>query len=212
MAHGRDVRRPERAMLSVFMTLAAAGCLAPPVYWAESIRGRVVDADTGAPIEGAVVVANWRLYSGGMGHGGHMGSLLVDGTKTDTKGDFRFHKWGPKLRPYGTELDTAPWMVVFKRGYAYRYLENEHASNSFLRRSEWTGHTIELKPFRGTPKEHIENLDMVLSLSGLHPLLLREILAEKPLERSWPPGSYATFEHVQRLLTGELNEDAKSDH
>jgi len=194
-------------MLISMVTIAMTGCLAPPMYWAESIHGRVVDADTGAPIEGAVVVADWRLYGGGVGHGGHMDSLFVDGTKTDADGQFRFGKWGPKLRPFGTELDTAPWMVIFKRGYKYEYRQNEEDSCSFIRRSDWSGSTIALAPFRGTPKERVSNLDMVLSLSGLQPLLLREILAEKPLERVWPPDGYATFAHVQRLMAGSSNVD-----
>ncbi len=96
--------------LAMLTMLALSGCVfAPPFYWAESIHGRVVDADTGEPIEEAVVVADWKLYGGGMGHGGHRNSLLVEETLSDTNGEFRFGKWGPKLRPAREEPVYRPW-------------------------------------------------------------------------------------------------------
>src|SRR5262245_43573633 len=95
-----------------------ASCFSsPPIYWGDAIHGRVVDAETGEPIQGAIVISNWQLLRGGIGHGGHNGSLLVHETVTDPNGAFSFPEWGPLLRRSCTRLDYAPLLVVFKAGY-----------------------------------------------------------------------------------------------
>ena len=187
-------------MLPLLAIVGLTGCLAPPMYWAESIHGRVVDADSGAPVEGAVVVADWKLYGGGMGHGGHRDSLFVEETVTDSNGEFRFGKWGPKLRPLSGELDTAPWLVVFKAGYEHRFLPNEYDSNWFVRRSDWDRKTVELQRFVGTAEQRVERLVGVLSLSELQQRMLQEILAEEGSYARWPGEGPALFSHVRTLL------------
>src|SRR5690349_11262028 len=110
---------PMRQVASLMIALLTlAGCLiAPPLYWGEEVHGRVIDADTETPIEGAVVMANWRLASAGYGHGGHFHSLVIEATRTDSNGEFAFGKWGPKMRPAYQALDYAPQLVIFKQGY-----------------------------------------------------------------------------------------------
>ena len=59
------------ALLVVLATsLQACGDL---YYTAAPIEAWVVDADTGAPIEGAVVTANWQLVAFGFDTGGRIG-------------------------------------------------------------------------------------------------------------------------------------------
>jgi hypothetical protein len=171
---------------------------APPLYWAESIHGRVVDADGGAPIAGAVVLADWKLYGGGFGHGGHRSSLFVQETLTDANGEFSFGKWGPKRRPPGMDLDTAPWLVVFKSGYEHRFLPNEHAGNGFVRRSDWDGKTIELKRLPADINKRMTVLDIVLSISEGQSLMLSEILKDRAAYYRHAP---AFFDHVEALLS-----------
>jgi hypothetical protein len=185
----------------LLVSLTLSSCvLAPPLYWAEAIHARVIDADTGAPVQGAVVVADWKLYGGGIGHGGHRESLFVEETATDASGEFTFGKWGPKKRPAYAALDTAPWLVVFKRGYQHRFLPNAADSNASVRRSDWDGRTVELRRFSGTPEERIRALLLVLSISEQQPRALREILAEQGAYPSWPGEGPAFFEHVRALL------------
>ena len=181
------------------LALALWSCVfAPPLYWAEAIHAHVIDAETGAPVEGAVVVADWKLYGGGIGHGGHRDSLLVEETTTDANGDFTFGKWGPKKRPAYAVLDTAPWLVIFKTGYQHRFLPNSADSNESVRRSDWNERNIELKRFVGTPEQRVDALRTVLSLSELQPLMLGEIAKEGRLYRRVAP---AFFDHVQGLAT-----------
>jgi hypothetical protein len=173
---------------------------APPFYWGEPIRGRVVDAETGEPLAGVVIVADWKLLAGGYGHGGHINSLVVQETVTNKNGEFGFPKWGPKMRPSFTMLDKAPWLILFKSGYEHGALWNEQGSNGFVRRSDWDDRTVKLKRFVGTAQKRLETLDLVLSLSKLQEQMLRELLAEEPLYASWPPHAAALFNHVRYLL------------
>ena len=187
-----------RAALSLLLLCSVFACaFAPPLYWGEDIHGRVVDAENGAPIEGAVVLADWKLYGGGIGHGGHRNSLFVAEMLTNGNGEFSFGKWGPKLRPLSNALDNAPWLVVFKSGYEHRFLPNEHDSNWFVRRSDWDGKTIELKRFRGISKERLFQLDTVLMVSAFQPRMLGEILKEKDQYYSQDP---TFFDHIATMV------------
>ena len=200
MANGQHVTTKRCPMALPFLLAAAlpACAFAPPLYWAQAIHARVVDADTGEPIEGAVVVADWKLYGGGIGHGGHRDSLLVEETVTDVNGEFTFGKWGPKLRPAYAALDTAPWLVIFKSGYQHRFLSNEFDGNGFVRRSDWNGRNVELRRFLGTPEQRVDGLRSVLSLSELQPRMLDEILKES---RSYHHIAPAFFDHLDDLAT-----------
>jgi hypothetical protein len=199
-----------RQLLIVMIALSTfGGCvLAPPFYWGEEIHGRVVDADTKAPVEGAVVVADWKLYAGGYGHGGHADSLLIEETITNADGQFQFRQWGPKRRPASEILQDAPWLTVFKRGYEHRALNNEISSNSIVRKSDWVGTDITLKRYNGSAAGRLDTIWLVLSLSGLQPLMLHELLAEQPRYTDWPSGASALFSHIDLLLRQHRGADA----
>jgi len=185
-------------MLLMAVAFTQSGCvLAPPFYWAESIHGRVVDAETGAPIEGAVVVADWKLYSGGVGHGGHRDSLLVEATQTSTAGDFSFGKWGPKMRPAWTALDDAPRIVVLKRSYEIFNQWNDEDSNGFVRRSDANGQTIKLTRSTASAEKRLSDLRWLLLISPLPDLLRRGILEELPDHRHWPSDGDLMFRSLE---------------
>ena len=189
------------AMLMLGLTTLSTACvLAPPLYWAESISGRVVDADSGEPIEGAVVVADWLLYSGGMGHGGVRDSLFAEEALTNGNGEFRFGKWGPKRRPAYQYLGYAPFLVVFKAGYRHQAMSNQASSNGFVRSSAWSGQDIRLTKFDGDAEQRLNSLDLILSISAQRPSMLREILVEQNRYTVWPPGGRTFFTHVANLL------------
>ena len=191
-------RRVLATLIVLSLGLGLSTCVwAPPFYWGEAIHCRVVDADTGEPIEGAVAVADWKLYGGGIGHGGHRSSLLVQATVTDTDGRFAFPAWGPTLRPSYEALDRAPWLIVFKSGYEHQALWNDQRSNGFVRSSQWDGRTISLSKFAGSAKLRLEHLETVFRISALQPRMLREILKERSLYFRTDP---AFFNHLESLL------------
>lgn len=125
MASG-DSDRCERASRAHWVRKIAIGCMAslvacaPPYYTADPIEAWVVDAETGQPIEGAVVTANWQLVSVGLDTGGRkLHQLEVKETRTDKNGRFYFPGF-TKLNNMVDELrEEDPQLLIFKPGYEY---------------------------------------------------------------------------------------------
>jgi hypothetical protein len=126
-------------------------------YSAEPIEGRVIDHETGKPIEGANIVAQWVLAGGWEGH--EVDRFVVIEAVTGADGRYRIPGWGPKWRPWFRWLENAdPEILVFKPGYWPRREQNQaHGSASReginplgakVRKSYWNGKDIELWPFK----------------------------------------------------------------
>ena len=97
----------------------------PGPHLGAGVEGRVVDADDGHPVAGAIVVARWQWLtytapgfhsSGGLSARGD--AIHVAETDTRADGRFRIGGWGPTLRGPGQVDERAPWLLVFKPGYA----------------------------------------------------------------------------------------------
>lgn len=194
------MRLPPLLLMLALVGLATGCVLAPPFYWAREIRGRVVDADTGEAIEGAVVVADWKLYGGGMGHGGYRNSLRKDETLTDADGRFALPAWGPLRRPSYEILDDAPHIVIFRRTYEIATLRNRADSNGFVRRSDWNESTFRLRKFTGPVNMRVQGLQFLV-WRGATPRLLQEIVSERRTRTDWPE-SADVFSHPEWLLKG----------
>lgn len=145
-----------------FLLMSAGPALAwePWSYSAEPIDGRVLDKETGQPVEGAVVVAQWILM-GNFFHPDKVGgNLMVLEAITDADGRYHISGWGPKSRPWFTWLeDDDPSFVVFKSGYWPNFEANKDPAwgciicnfnkrGSKLRKAYWNGKDIHLVPFR----------------------------------------------------------------
>jgi hypothetical protein len=163
-----------------FLTTQTACSDLPKEYSAEAIEAWVIEADSEKPLEGVIVTANWQLFHSTVG-GRVLGSqLMVMEAVTDKNGRFHFPAWGPKKVPKhkpqkgdvwiahipflvpDAYLDNYdPQLLFFKPGYEYQRLANEVSSKTnmaSLRRSEWSGKTIELKKFKGTGEEYAEHV------------------------------------------------------
>lgn len=131
----------------------------PWTYSAEAIDAWVFDAETGQPLEGVIVVVDWRLWRGGF-HPDWRGSLQVMETVTDAKGHFAFPAWGPKTRPAGMYLFDDPTLYVFKRGYQCAtfagYKSTMKINANSLRRLE--RNIFKLQKFTGSLEEYASNL------------------------------------------------------
>ena len=136
---GEKVLSASLAFIFVFLALASE------IAW--SYEGRVVDKDTGKPIEGAYVVAAWR------------GSLIsppervsvcfhVDVTMTDKEGKFSFSDWSGNINPLivnrRMELE-----VFYKAGYYWDLSKPFPIINK----------TFVLTPHSGTPEERFEQIN-----------------------------------------------------
>jgi hypothetical protein len=137
-----------RALIAAIVTCAS--CVLPTaqaaIYWANPVEAKVVDAQTGAPIEAALVVANWQL-EGGLDTGIPRGQIEIQETFTDASGTFRLQGWGPRVRFSGHASWKWPQILIFKPGYRFARLMNEPASGrENTPSSDWNGKQIRLSP------------------------------------------------------------------
>src|SRR5437762_5403722 len=72
-----------------------------PAYRAEPLAATVVDAESGEPLEGVIVVAHWEVDNP---YGAAVAQVMVTETTTGKQGTFAFPAWGPK-RP---DISLAP--------------------------------------------------------------------------------------------------------
>jgi hypothetical protein len=145
--------------LTLPSSVGAAEEWPPPSYSAKEIRATLVDEDSGQPLEGVVVVAQWVLWVAGPG--GHGPRLHVQETVTNSTGQFYFPGWGPKPNPrypITRLVDRDPLLSFFKPGYRPRTVQNRWDRNESVRFSEWDGKTITLKRFAGTDKQWAKEL------------------------------------------------------
>src|SRR3989304_3297455 len=116
------------SLMAALFCPVAARAWEPWSYIAEPIEGRVVDKETGQPIEGAVVVAQWILAKPLEGHS--VDHWVVIEAITDTEGRYHIPGWGPKTRPWNRWLSNYdPKLVVFKLGYWPKKLINQDPSH-----------------------------------------------------------------------------------
>lgn len=134
------------ALSLLFSFLACYGSWAffrPSSYSYSEFQGQVVDADTGEPIAGAFILAQWILTEEWTGH--QWKPLQVLDTTSDKKGNFVIPAWGPIRRPSGYYMeDMRPLVLAFKSGYRRGFLLKES--------------TIFLKKFSGTDEEWVDEL------------------------------------------------------
>jgi hypothetical protein len=149
------------------LPLAACGT----TYRAEPIEAWVIDAESGQPVEGVVVTANWELEIGTVGGNVPVGQLMVMESLTDAKGRFYFPAWGPKtvapefphpLKSPPHLVTRDPHILLFKSGYKWLGLENNPVGSyntGSLRKSDWNGKTIKIEKFKGNLAEYAKSLD-----------------------------------------------------
>ena len=147
-------------------------------------EGRVIDVDTGEPIEGVVVLGDWsreHISPGGAVH------TFYDATETvtDNNGEFRIEGMGLEILSNVTPMDV----LIFKAGYEYFESPwNSLKKSKYLitkKKIKWEGNraiiplkklTMEERRKQGTPSfpsEAYEKKKM--------PLLIKEINKEEKL-------------------------------
>jgi hypothetical protein len=148
-------------LLSLALSCVLASALAF-IYYAESIEGKVVDAKSGNPIEGVILVAHWELKGGWEG-GIPVRQLQILEAMTDEGGRYSFPSWGPKFALTGQLRSASPEIFIFKTGYKYRALYNGWHQGLDTTSSAWNRKTIALETFAGTLSEYVEHLSSLSS-------------------------------------------------
>lgn len=93
-------------------------------FTADAINGKVVDEESGAPLDGVIIVAKWTIEASYVGYNNELLNTLE--TVSDKDGNYGFPAWGPKMLPvtaisfsrsdlFGGGND--PCVVYFKNGY-----------------------------------------------------------------------------------------------
>ena len=149
-------------LLGLGMLLAAEVEGPPPLmYSAKPIQGILVDAQTGEPLMGVIVVAQWIMHEPGKGS---WRRLHVFETTTDSRGNYLIPGWGPKRNtwyPWTRLRDADPTLNFFKPGYVPLGVRNRWERNESGRFSEWDGKMIKLQKFTGTDEDWIRELSFV---------------------------------------------------
>lgn len=122
-----------------------SNCGITPYYTVAPIDAQVVDFDTKLPIDGALVVANWQLIIHDLHGEQRRGQLEVKETITDESGRFHFNGF-TKLNSmvYGLGAQD-PKIIIFKAGYAYSRIANNHTNTGAYRKAGVNGTVIKLK-------------------------------------------------------------------
>jgi hypothetical protein len=152
-----------KRILTVILALAVglfAACGRKATSWSSpEITGKVVDAASGKPIQGAIVVANWQLTT--VWENYPLGQLDIEEVVSDRNGQFKIPAWGPKSASEGQLEKEEPHIRIYKPGYVPLIFDNrpsgvepynaEEAAGKIVFRHN--GETFELEPLSGPPSE-----------------------------------------------------------
>ncbi|MGH9697559.1 MAG: hypothetical protein ACRD5Z_25670 [Bryobacteraceae bacterium] len=161
-------------MIGLCVLLAACS---GATYSGPEWSARVVDAENGAPVEGAIVVARWKLerYSGRFA-----GWLFISEAVTNHDGVFHFPAWGPTAADADEGMRTrmspnVPSIAIYKSNYwilidgccgLSGYLSRNYGSGPNTRPSWADGKVFALRPFYGDLHRYRDDLAQNMPLSG----------------------------------------------
>jgi len=108
------------AVIIFLMLFSGPGCGNQwMLFYDRPIKGHVVDAETGKPLEGVLVVGMWQLSQFlSQGFGGYAKVIVA---QTDREGKFKIPFW-VALKPWkvcSAMRDGAPSIMLYKPGYRF---------------------------------------------------------------------------------------------
>lgn len=119
-----------------YFSLALIACLVsscgiiPHRYQAAPISGKVIDKETGKPVEGVHVAVYWQLYDdsvlGGLGGRVATDVIGVSETVTDEKGFYHIPGWGPEYVSGDYLGEESPMIGFYKTGYEFEEVFNSN--------------------------------------------------------------------------------------
>src|SRR5665213_1935277 len=182
MAYGASTRFDRESLrlkLAALMLFALISGCSGTSYSGPGWSARVIDMETGAPIEGANVVVKWplELYSGQFA-----GWLFVTEAVTNEDGIFSLPAWGPLTAPTESGRQTrlspnVPHVYIFKSGYVVdaedccsdtSYLNNEwNFGSGPASRDTWAAYrAFAVTRFSGSPSQYASYLEGAMPTNG----------------------------------------------
>jgi len=194
----RQLRSVLFAVLMTFACLFGTAAQAQITFTADAIAGKVVDEETGEPLSGVIIVAQWTINPKWVGYDNELLNVLE--TVSDKDGNYGFPAWGPKLLSVPAVFISAsdlfgkgddPMVVYYKSGYwpAQEYNEVTYSGQDIAKRKTplggfaANGKTIRLKKWDGKDEmKYYERLSsMTDQLKGDWKLYPRMALAIGPM-------------------------------
>lgn len=132
-------------LAALVVLIHLSGCAI--VYSSADVEGRIVDADTGEPVEGAVVIGIWQLESYPI-HNHFMEDIIhVSESVSDVDGHYRVEGFTLKFVGHksGSLYEHDPLILVFVEGYRPTSVvrsERESAGIGPYRKSPFNGRDI----------------------------------------------------------------------
>ena len=118
MADSRSVKATMHRFLAAITLTVLAGCgPISPLFAGGPYKGKVIGAETKAPIVGAVVLAVWYRGAPGLGVSSH-GFLDAEEAVTDKDGEFVIGEHSPASLIPGTWVD-GPRIIIFYPNYGF---------------------------------------------------------------------------------------------
>jgi hypothetical protein len=121
----------QRNILFLFVLIVLLAQTAGCYYYHEpAFKGTILDIDTKRPIEGAVVVVEYKKASLGLVESP---STIIDvrETLTDTEGNFHVPSYSTLLQPFSWKIPSI--LLIFKPGYASVQEGNWHFTGEELK-------------------------------------------------------------------------------
>ncbi|MEK6697815.1 MAG: carboxypeptidase-like regulatory domain-containing protein [Nitrospirota bacterium] len=144
-------------LMLVSFTILLSGCFYPaccvrPIQYDGAYKGKVIDADTGDPIEGVVILGTWDTVFSGVA-GGVSEYYDAKETVTDRNGEFTLPGVGLRLNIIN-KLDSV-YVLMFKTGYEYvdGPWESLKASFYYKDKIKWEGNKSTIPLRRLTSEE-----------------------------------------------------------
>ena len=118
------MRKAVTISAAVVATVLVANLVFPFVWYSPAIDGRIVDAVTGRPVPGAVVLMTWETRGS---QGMTLGPLAVEEAVANERGEFHIAAWGPRFAIVGTVSYGQPTTRVLHPDYAPLNFSNTEA-------------------------------------------------------------------------------------
>ena len=102
-------------MFIMFIPVFTSQAFAWLIYNKPEFRGKVIDAETKQPVEGAVVVVLYEKWEFGGPGGGNTLPMDAKETMTDNMGEFYFPSYKTMIGPLSRASEVS--FIIFKPGY-----------------------------------------------------------------------------------------------